>query len=134
MRTLLFAVFGLVLGAPVHAQTFGSISGETRDPTGAVIPSVQLTAIHTQTNATRVVTSNEAGAYAFPSLPPGTYSLKVEKAGFKSAVRNNVELQVQQNARIDFDLPVGQVSDSVDVSANAALLATEDASVGTVIE
>src|SRR5438067_7647275 len=134
MRTSLFVLVGLAGVMPAFAQTFGSISGETRDASGAVVAGVMLTAVQTQTNANRVATSNDAGTYAFPSLPPGTYSLKVEKAGFRTVVRSQVEIQVQQNARIDFELPVGQVSESIDVSATAELLSTEDASVGTVIE
>src|SRR5205807_4894378 len=67
-------------------------------------------------------------------LPPGTYMVKVEKPGFKTVIRNRIELQVQQSARVDFELQVGQVSESIEVQGSAALLATEDATVGTVIE
>ena len=77
--------------------------------------------------------TNEAGDYAFPSLPPGIYTVRAERAGFKTLVRTHVEIQVQQNARIDFELQVGQVSESVEVVASA-LMVTENATVGTVIE
>jgi hypothetical protein len=50
--------------------------------------------------------TNGSGEYAFPSLPPGVYSVKAEKTGFKTTVRNQIEIQVQQNARLDFELPV----------------------------
>jgi hypothetical protein len=79
------------------------------------------------------MSSNEAGLYSFPGLVPGNYSVKVEAKGFRPAART-LELQVQQTARVDFTLQVGQVSESIDVSAQAALLTTEDATVGTVIE
>src|SRR5258707_5544360 len=62
------------------------------------------------------------------------YSVKVEKTGFKSIVRNHIELQVQLAARIDFELQIGQVSESIEVRADAALLVTDNATVGTVIE
>src|SRR5216684_1067937 len=135
VRTRLFAL-GCVLMASqaAFAQTFGAISGDTRDASGAVIAGAIVTAVNLGTNAARSVTTNEAGEYSFPSLPPGTYALKVEKAGFKAVVRNQVELQVQQSARVDFEMQVGQVSESIEVRSSATLLATEDATVGTVIE
>jgi len=69
-----------------------------------------------------------------PALNPGTYDVKVEKSGFKTATRPAFELQVQQTARIDFAMEIGQVSESVEVSGSAAVLTTENATVGTVIE
>src|SRR5205085_661232 len=68
------------------------------------------------------------------ALNPGTYDLKVEKSGFKTANRPAFELQVQQTARIDIALELGQVSETVEVSGTTALLTTENATVGTVIE
>ncbi|HKA01290.1 MAG TPA: carboxypeptidase-like regulatory domain-containing protein [Candidatus Solibacter sp.] len=97
------------------------------DSSGAVIAGATVTAINAGTNGSRTVTTNEAGAYSFPSLPPGIYSVKVEKQGFKNVVRSQIELQVQLAARVDFELQVGQVSESIDVSADAALLVTENA-------
>jgi hypothetical protein len=136
MRTVLFA-FAVVLlatGVPAAAQTFGDISGEIRDTSGASIPGAQITLTNVDTNATRLAQSNDAGLYSFPALPPGNYSLRVEKQGFKASTRTGIQLQVQQSARFDIELPVGQVSESVEVSANAVLLSTENSTVGTVIE
>jgi hypothetical protein len=135
MRMKLLVV-GWFLGS-LHlafTQTFASIAGEVRDGTGAVIAGAAVTATNGGTNASRTVTTNEAGPYAFPSLPPGTYAVKVEKQGFKNAVRSQIELQVQLAARVDFEFQLGQVSESIDVSADAGLLVTENATVGTVIE
>src|SRR5437660_1416387 len=115
MQTRFFVLCSVMIAGQVaFGQTFGSIAGETRDSTGAVITGAIVTAVNSGTNASRVVSSNDAGAYSFPSLPPGTYSVKVEKPGFKAVVRAGIELQVQQTARIDFDLTVGQVSESVE--------------------
>jgi hypothetical protein len=72
--------------------------------------------------------------YNIPALIPGMYEVRAEKSGFKSATRTAVELQVQQTARVDFALEVGQVTESVEVSGALPLLATENATVGTVIE
>jgi hypothetical protein len=128
------AVVLVCLCLPVVAQTMGEIAGEVTDASGAVMPGAQVVATNTATNLSRTATTNEAGLYTFPSLVPGPYRVRVEAKGFKSETRTGVELQVQQTARIDFRLEVGQVSESVEVSANAAMLATENATVGTVIE
>src|SRR5712692_7100041 len=115
-------------------QTFGSIDGETRDSTGAVVAGVTVSATNNGTNAVRSAVTNDAGVYSFPSLAPGTYTLRAEKPGFRAVVRNQVELQVQQAARVDFELQVGQVSESIEVRSDAPMLSTDDATVGTVIE
>src|SRR4029453_5306012 len=70
----------------------------------------------------------------FPSLQPGKYNLKVEMTGFRTVTRNDVELQVQQSARLDFAMEVGAVSKIIEVSGSTALIASENATVGTVIE
>ncbi len=133
--TLLYgAVLMLLCGLALNAQTFGDISGEVHDASGAAIPGALVTATNIATNVTRSAATNEVGLYSFPAMPPGVYNIKVEKAGFKSVTKTSIELQVQQSARIDFDMPVGQVNESVEVSATAQLLSTEDATVGTVIE
>ncbi len=135
MRSLLYVgALCIALAIPAIGQTFGEITGLVRDQSGAALVNAQVTVVNAETNATRTTESNEAGAFAFPALPPGTYNVRVEKQGFRAAVQNGVLLQVQQSARLDFDLSVGQVSESVEVSANAQLLTTENATVGTVIE
>ena len=119
---------------PMGAQTMGEIVGEVVDSSGAVVPGASVTVTNIATNATRSVTTNDAGLYSFPSLVPSQYRVRVEMAGFKAVTRNNVELQVQQSARVNFSLEVGQVTEAVEVSGSAAMLATEDATVGTVID
>src|SRR5437762_8670721 len=127
-----FMVFLSVV--PAVAQTQASISGVIPDPTGAVIPGVTVTVTNPATNFVRTSISNEAGVYNFPSLQPGKYNIKVELPGFRTITQNDVELQVQFAARIDFTLQVGDVSQTVEVEGTAALIATENATVGTVIE
>jgi hypothetical protein len=136
MRTKLFAVVIILFAVlvPAFGQTFGDISGEVRDSSGATIAAAQVTIVNVDTNATRTAVSNDAGVYSFPALPPGTYNLKAEKTGFKTVTRPGILIQVQQSTRIDIDMPVGQVTESVEVSATAALLTTENATVGTVVE
>ena len=116
------------------AQTLGEITGEVRDSTGASVPGVTVNITNTATNAKRSSITNDAGIYSFPSLPPGIYNLKAEKQGFKSATSNNIEVQVQQTVRLDLDMSVGSVSESIEVSAQASALTTENSTLGTVVE
>jgi hypothetical protein len=77
MRTklLFLALFALGLLSSAFGQTFGDISGEVRDTSGASVAGAQVTVVNIETNATRSAISNEAGIYSFPALPPGTYTL-----------------------------------------------------------
>src|SRR5713226_1180436 len=131
----LWIVLGLCMTIGIaSAQTFGEITGEVKDQSGAVAPNAPITAINTATNASRSTRTNEQGIYSIPALNPGTYQVKVEAPGFQPMVRNDIELQVQQTARIDFTLVVGQITQTVEVSGTAQLLTTESATIGTVIE
>ena len=112
----LFLLLGLVLPIGVaSAQTFGEITGEVTDQSGAIAPNASVTATNTATNGSRTTRTNEAGIYSFPALVPGPYQVKVEAPGFQSSVRSNIELQVQQTAKIDFTLVVGQAAQTVEV-------------------
>ena len=119
---------------PGFGQTAGEILGEVKDSTGALVAGAAVTVTNAGTNAARGTITNSAGLYNFPELQPGIYSLKVEKTGFKATLANNIELQVQQTARVDLALQIGQVSESVEVAATAVQLNTEDATIGTVID
>jgi hypothetical protein len=133
LRTCNIVVLSNLLALVSFGQTLGGITGEVKDRSGAAITDAAVTVSNDETNASRSTTSNEAGAYSFPGLTPGTYTVKVERPGFAPSARK-LELQVQQTARVDFTLEVGQVNQSVEVSAQAAMLNTEDATVGTVID
>ena len=119
--------------ALAFAQTGGEISGEVKDQSGAVAPNVAVSATNTATNVARSTLTNASGVYSFPDLTPGPYQVRVAAAGFAASVAN-LELQVQQTARVDFTLAVGSASQTVEVSAGAEMLNTENATVGTVIE
>jgi Carboxypeptidase regulatory-like domain len=121
-------------GSPADAQTLGDISGRVTDSSGVAVGEAPVRLTNSNTNAVRETVSNSTGEYSFPSLAPGTYSIRVEKQGFKSDQVNGVEVQVQQSVRQDFSLVLGQVSDSVIVEANAAQLQAENSTVGAVIE
>jgi hypothetical protein len=120
---------------PLCAQTpSGEISGVVTDQTGAVMAGVKVTLTNPATNANREVQTNDAGLYTFPALPPGIYSLNVQKTGFRAIERRNIEVLVGSANRIDFQLEVGELSNTVEVMGGAPILQSENASIGTVIE
>jgi hypothetical protein len=134
MRIKLFSLCLLLAGGAALGQTFGEITGEVRDPSGAVVAGAAITLTNVATNASRVTESNDVGVYAFPAVPPGQYTIKAEKQGFKTYTRAGIQIQVELRARLDIDMQVGQLAEVVEVSAQAALLTSENATVGTVIE
>jgi len=134
MRYLLIVV-GLIFPIGLAtAQTFGEITGEVHDQSGAAAPNASVTVTNTATSASRSTTTNDLGIYSFPSLVPGTYQIRVQLQGFQPVVRTGVELEVQQTARVDFTLTVGQATQAIEVAGAGVLLATENATVGTVID
>ena len=133
-RLIVIAVPLMLMCTAAFAQTLGEITGEVKDPSGAIAPNAAVTATNTGTNVSRSTVTNDVGIYSFPGLNPGPYQVKVAASGFETAVRSNIDLQVQQTARIDFTLTVGQAAQTVEVSANSELLTTDNATVGTVIE
>ncbi len=132
-RLLRLAGAVLALSFALYGQTQGTITGVVSDPSGAVVANAAVTVTNTATNTSRSTVTNSEGLYSFPSLLPGPYEVRVEISGFRTAT-SKLELQVQQTARVDITLQVGQTSESIEVSANAALLSTDNATVGTVIE
>jgi hypothetical protein len=98
-----------VLAATGKAQTSGEITGLVTDSSGAVVSGANVTVTNKATGATRKVTTNSEGLYSFPSLLPGVYELRVEQSGFKTAQMDDIKLEVQQTARLDVTMEVGQV-------------------------
>ena len=129
-------VIGLVAAlVPLSAQvTTGTILGTVRDSTGAAVPGAQVTITETNKGTSLQFVTDDTGSYTAPFLTPGTYSVTVEKAGFRRQVRSGIVLQVDQRARVDFTLEVGQVTETVDVVAAAPLVRSESAELGEVIE
>ncbi len=135
LQVALAVFFALVVAAVrMPAQTFGQITGQITDSSGAAVPDAAITLRNVATDAIRQTVSTASGDYSFPSLPPGTYNVQAEKQGFKKSESNNVTVQVQQTVRLDMTLAVGQVTESVVVNASAVALQAENATVGTVVE
>lgn len=133
LRVFTSAILG-VLALPAFAQTFGEITGKVTDASGAAAPEAAVIATNNSNNASRRTVSTVTGDYSLPSLAPGTYSVRVEKPGFKTDETRNVQVSVQQVVRLDFVLAVGQVTESISVEASAVQLQAENATVGTVID
>ena len=132
-RILSTVLMFLLTCVPAMAQTMGTLTGEVKDSSGAVIPGAAVTAQNVGTNAVREGTSNENGVYSFPAMQPGNYTVKAELQGFATITRT-AELHVEQTLRVDFSLSVGTLSETTEVTGVAPLITTENATVGTVIE
>src|ERR1700747_2951703 len=101
MRITFFVGAMFVLGVAGFAQTAGQITGQVTDSSGATIVGAVVTVTNSQTNVARKTTTNSVGDYTFPVVPPGAYNVKAEMQGFQVEIREGVELQVEQVARID---------------------------------
>ncbi len=123
-----------VLTPTSKAQTNGDITGLVTDSSGAAVVGASVTVTNKATGATRKATTNSEGIYSFPSLLPGVYELKIEQSGFKTAQIDNIRLEVQQAARLDITMEVGQVSEMVAITTSSALLNAENTTIGTVVE
>jgi hypothetical protein len=141
MSRMLFrsVIFALGLTALMPMQSLlaqaarGSISGEVRDPSGSVIPNVEVRLVEVHTNQGYQARADDRGFYTVLSLMPGTYNLIMESSGFKKFTQEGIELATGEKLRVDAKLAVGDVSESILVTADAPLLRTEDGSLGQVI-
>lgn len=113
--------------------TTSKLEGSVRDQSGAVVPGARVSALNIKTKAASETTVNTDGQYVFPSLQPGDYTVSVEGSGFRKAVHTNVTLNVADTVAENFNLEVGQVTESVVVEANAVRVQTSEASIGRAI-
>ena len=116
------------------AQSTAQISGTVKDQSGAVLPGVEVTATQTATGLVRSVVSNETGSYVLTNLPIGPYKLEASLPGFRAFAQTGIVLQVGSNPVINVGLEVGQVAETVEVQADAALVETRSTGVGQVID
>jgi len=127
-------LFFISLSLESFAQVSASIGGTVSDPTGALIPGVEVMATNVNTGISATAVTNEAGAYSIPSLQPGMYRLKAALPGFQTATRENIQLSQGQEVRFNFTMQVGTVATAVEVLTDSATaLATTTASVGNVL-
>jgi hypothetical protein len=134
MRNSLFSVVLLGAASLFGQAPTGQITGNVTDPSGAIIVGAVVTLTHPATNNQRSTLNNDDGLFNLASVPPGVYNLQVEAKGFPKQMREGVELQVGQVAKIDFALQVGNVTETIQVVGGAPVLQTETTELGTVIE
>jgi hypothetical protein len=125
----------LFVSVALFAQvTFSSIFGTVTDTTGAVVPGVEVKVTQQETNFTRTAVADESGKYVLNALPLGTYRVEVSAPGFKTFSQTGIALEVSRNARVDPIMDVGGVTEVVEITADAPLVNTTDASVGRTVE
>lgn len=128
---LTLATFAL---SQLSAQTTsGAIVGDVTDSSGAAVADAKIVVTNTGTGLTREIASDASGAYRVQPLNPGTYDVSITKSGFQTQVAKGIALEVAQVAKLDFKLTVGAVTETVNVTAAAPVLQTQEASVGNTV-
>ena len=133
------AVLFVVLFLGTSASTFpqspnGSISGVVLDPDAKSMPSAEIIVVNDLTGVKYVTSTNGEGIYAVPNLPPGSYRIQVSKVGFKSIIKPDIILNVQDALSLNFTLPIGATSVTVTVEGGAPMINTQSAAVSTVVD
>ncbi|MGH9628380.1 MAG: TonB-dependent receptor domain-containing protein, partial [Bryobacteraceae bacterium] len=114
--------------------TYGAIVGSARDSSGAAMPGVTVVVTNERTGQSSRWVTNEVGAYTFSTLFPDTYRIRAEAPGFRTVEISGITLQVNQTARYDLTMEIGAVTELVEVTSSAPVLATDTSDVGQVIE
>jgi hypothetical protein len=133
-RLFVFGLLFSILTCTAWAQSTAQVSGTVKDQSGAVLPGVEVTMTQTETGLTRNAITDETGSYALTNLPVGPYRLEAMLPGFRSYVQTGIVLQVSSNPILNAVLEVGQVSEQIEVQADAALVETRSTGVGQVID
>jgi outer membrane receptor protein involved in Fe transport len=130
--SLLLVILNVILGTQATARQVSSASllGEARDEASSVLSGVKVTARHEATGFSRTVITDSDGVYRINDLLPGRYTVFAEKDGFRVLTLNSVVLEVNQKGKLDFQLTVGQMAETVTVTAAVSPLQSEDSSVG----
>jgi hypothetical protein len=132
VRAITFFTFGI---ATLWAQTFqGGLRGIVEDPGGSAIAGAKVVLLNQATNVSRVTDSNAQGEYVFSSVDPATYAIVVESSGFKKLQHKDVVVGTQQFVTVDLKLELGSINESVQVTAEVALIETSNASNGQVMD
>src|SRR5712664_1151075 len=123
----------LFFSANAQTTTVGTISGTVRDQKGGVVPRAEVSIQDERTGALRTVHSDDNGFYLAESLPAGRYTVSTAPSGFKKTVAQSVDLHVSENKVLNLDLQVGQVTETVTVSSDAAPVETRSGEVSSLI-
>jgi len=131
----LLLILSLLFAAPAIAQSpTATINGIVLDPSGAAIAGAQVVVVNDATEVQYTTKTNGEGIYVVPNLPPGPYRIQVSNSGFKTIIKPDIVIHVQDALAINFTLPIGATSEVVTVKGGAPLLNTENASVSTVVD
>jgi hypothetical protein len=138
-RFLKFAITMIILwqlsGARLMAQSSNaSLTGRLTDPGKAVVPAAKVAVINTGTRIHYETITNGTGSYYVGNLPPGTYRIEIEKLGFKTVIKSDLVLHVQDALEVNFEMAFGSASESVTVQGGALQLDMESSTVGTIVE
>jgi len=132
---LLYVLFAFIFVCSSSAQSFrGSIQGTVTDSTGAAIPDAQVKVFSPGTGLNRTVSTNDLGGYVASELPLGTYSITVEKQGFRTTTLNKIPVSVSSVTRADMKLETGGIQETVEVTADVPLVETSTNTTGGTIE
>src|SRR5690349_12016786 len=116
-RSAFLAVLLCAWAGFLHAQTItASITGTATDPSGGVVPNVKISATNTGTNVSYTTTTNDSGVFNLLFLPVGTYNVATDAQGFKKTVLGPFSLEVNQIARVDVKLEVGEATQSIEIT------------------
>ncbi len=127
-------LFSLLMAAPAAAQFETSdVLGTVRDASSSAVAKASVTLLNQETGASSKATTDEGGNYTFPNVKVGKYTVSVEATGFSKSVATDVQVDVNARQRVDFTMQVGQITDSVQVTAAAATLETDSSEKGQVI-
>ncbi len=134
LEFLLLAACVVLGGLPAAAQRVTSdILGTVKDPSVAAIADAKVTVVHLETGQERTATTDAGGSYRISGLMPGTYEVRIERQGFKTAVRKDIVLLVNQQAVVDVTLQVGDIQQKVEVTGGVELLETTTAHMSSVV-
>jgi hypothetical protein len=124
----------ILASASAFAQVdTGTILGTVKDATGAVLPRARVVLTNKGTGVAQTAETGEDGRFIFTPIKIGTYQVEIEAAGFKKAIRSRIELNIQEQAVVDFNLEAGDISQTVEITTEAPLLQTTESSVGQAI-
>src|SRR5882757_320137 len=142
MRRLLTSLLSIFLIAALDQNSLAfsqqgasaGVYGSVLDSQGAAMPQARVTLLQVTTNQTRTTTTDAAGEFRFPLLPVGVYRIAIEHPGFKKYEQTGLQLQVNDNVKVDVRLEVGEVSTQVTVEASTATVETSNATIKEVVD
>ncbi len=134
LPALTFLILALPHAARAQAVAVAEVSGTITDPSGGVLPSVQVVMTETDKQLTRTTLTDTSGHYTLTNLPVGPYRLDVKAGGFKNYVQSGIVLQSNNNIQINVTMQVGAITDRVEVTASAGMVETKENSIATTID